>query len=155
VGENILSINFYNLKYIIITIRKIGELMGTKTITLKVPSNVSKKDIEKFVKGLELEKRFKKTNEFNFFVKDDKIKRKILEVAEFVENYIKKKHPKVKFEIVLDYDGIDEDIVMDVVFEKTSFEKGMEIVKDVRKRIRDKFIKLPLPITILASWGDN
>ena len=114
-----------------------------------------KKDIEKFVKGLELEKRFKKTDEFNFSIKDDKIKRKILEVAEFVENYIKKKYPKVKFKIVLDYDGIDEDIVMDVVFEKTSFKKGREIVKDVRKRIRDKFIKLPLPITILASWGDN
>jgi hypothetical protein len=129
--------------------------MGTMTITLKVSSNVSKKDIEKFVKGLELEKRFKKTDEFNFSIKDDKIKRKILEVAEFVENYIKKKYPKVKFKIVLDYDGIDEDIVMDVVFEKTSFKKGREIVKDVRKRIRDKFIKLPLPITILASWGDN
>ena len=129
--------------------------MGTMTITLKVSSNVSKKDIEKFVKGLELERRFKKTDEFNFSIKDDKIKRKILEVAEFVENYIKKKYPKVKFKIVLDYDGIDEDIVMDVVFEKTSFKKGREIVKDVRKRIRDKFIKLPLPITILASWGDN
>ena len=55
----------------------------------------------------------------------------------------------------MDYDGIDEDIIMDIVFEKTPFKKGMEIVKDVRKRIRDKFIKLPLPITILASWGDN
>ena len=102
-----------------------------------------------------MEKRLKKTDEFNFFVKDDKIKRKILEVAEFVEDYIKKKYPKVKFEIILDYDGIDEDIIMDIVFEKTPFKKGIEIVKDVRKRIRDKFIKLPLPITILASWGDN
>jgi hydroxylamine reductase (hybrid-cluster protein) len=100
-----------------------------------------------------MEKRFKKTDEFNFFVKDE-IKRKILEVSEFVESYVKKKYPKVKFEIVLDYDGIDEDIVMDIVFEKTSLEKGMMIVKDVRKRIRDKFIKLPLPITILASWGN-
>ena len=102
-----------------------------------------------------MEKRFKKTDEFNFFVKDDKIKRKILEVAKFVENYIKKKYPKVRFEIILDYDGIDEDIIIDIVFEKTPFKKGIEIVKDVRKRIRDKFIKLPLPITILASWGNN
>jgi hypothetical protein len=101
-----------------------------------------------------MEKRLKKTDEFNFFVKDDKIKRKILEVAEFVEGHIKKKYPKVKFEIILDYDGIDEDIIMDIVFEKTPFKKGIEIVKDVRKRIRDKFIKLPLPITILASWGN-
>ena len=100
-----------------------------------------------------MEKRFKKTDEFNFFVKDDKIKRKILEVAKFVEEYIKKKYPKVKFEIILDYDGIDDDVVMRVEFEKIPFKKGMEIVKDVRKRIRDKFIKLPLPITILASWG--
>ena len=110
----------------------------------------------KFVKvwSGKMEKRFKKTDEFNFFVKDAGIKRKILEVAEFVEDYIKKKYPKVKFEIILDYDGIDEDIIMDIVFEKTPFKKGIEIVKDVRKRIRDKFIKLPLPITILASWGN-
>ena len=61
---------------------KIGELMGTKTITLKVSSNVSKimKNSLRFGVG-KMEKRFKKTDEFNFFVKDDKIKRKILEVA--------------------------------------------------------------------------
>jgi hypothetical protein len=101
-----------------------------------------------------MEKRFKMTDEFNFFVKDE-TKRKILEVAEFVENYIKKKHPKVKFEIVLDYDGIDDDVVMWVEFERTSFKKGMEIVKDADKKVNKKFPDLPLCfITILAHWRD-
>ncbi len=129
--------------------------MGTKTITLKVPSNVSKKDIEKFIKELELEQRFKRTDEFNFFVKDDNIKRKILEVAEFVENYIKKKYPNVKFEIVLDYDGIDDDILIWIEFEKTSFEEGKEIIKDVDKKVDKKFLDLPSCFIILPHWRDN
>ena len=112
----------------------------------------------KFVKvwSGKMEKRFKKTDEFNFFVKDAGIKRKILEVAEFVEDYIKKKYPKVKFEIILDYDGIDDNVVMRVEFEKIPFKKGKEIVKDADKKVDKKFPNLPLCfITILPHWRDG
>jgi hypothetical protein len=92
--------------------------MPTKTITLKVPSNISKKKIEEAIKRLELEEKYKKTDNFKLFVKDEDFKMKIYKIAKFVEKYLKKKYPKEEFEIVLDYDGIDEKVIVEVMFKK-------------------------------------
>jgi len=50
--------------------------------------------------------KFKHTENFKLFVKDENWKMKVYKIAEFVKNYLKKKYPNEKFEIVLDYDGL-------------------------------------------------
>ena len=79
--------------------------MPTKTITLKVPSNIPKKKIIEAIKRLELEEKYKKTENFKLFVKDEDFKMKIYKIAEFVEKYLKKKYPKEEFEIILEQSG--------------------------------------------------
>ena len=111
--------------------------MPTKTITLKVPSNISKKKIEEAIKRLELEEKYKKTDNFKLFVKDEDFKMKIYKIAEFVEKYLKKKYPKEEFEIILDYDGIDEKVIVEVVFKKKLDKRKLKDIKLVIRNIKE------------------
>ncbi|WP_153232538.1 hypothetical protein [Methanocaldococcus vulcanius] len=119
----------------------VAQSKALKTITLRVPSNIPKKKIEEFIKKLELEEKFKKTEEFKLFVKDEDWKMKIYKIAEFVENYLKKKYPNEKFEIVLDYDGIDDKVVIRVVFKKKLDKRKLKDIKFVEKLV-DKINKI-------------
>ena len=134
--------------------------MPTKTITLKVPSNISKKKIEEAIKRLELEEKYKKTDNFKLFVKDEDFKMKIYKIAEFVEKYLKKKYPKEEFEIVLDYDGIDERAVIRIVFKKKlkmvkNAEKEIdeinEIIDNVSLRCHEKFNELMYHVLVTSN----
>jgi len=111
--------------------------MPTKTITLKVPSNIPKKKIIEAIKRLELEEKYKKTDNFKLFVKDEDLKIKIYKIAEFVEKYLKKKYPKEEFEIILDYDGIDEKVIVEVVFKKKLDKRKLKDIKLVIRNIKE------------------
>ena len=113
--------------------------MPTKTITLKVPSNISKKKIEEAIKRLELEEKYKKTDNFKLFVKDEDLKIKIYKIAEFVEKYLKKKYPKEEFEIVLDYDGIDEHTVIRFRANKLSPNDIVNLLKELNSKVSKKY----------------
>jgi hypothetical protein len=133
--------------------------MPTKTITLRVPSNIPKKKIEEFIKKLELEEKYKKTEEFKLFVKDEDWRMKIYKIAEFVENYLKKKYPDEKFEIVLDYDGIDDRAVIRVVFERgdvkdvnARIKRVHDMIDDVRLKCHEKFFDLMFHVLVTHDW---
>ena len=64
---------------------QLGDDMPTKTITLKVPSNIPKKKIIEAIKRLELEEKYKKTDNFKLFVKDEDFKMKIYKIADVDE----------------------------------------------------------------------
>jgi len=112
-------------------------IMPTKTITLKVPSNISKKKIEEAIKKLELEEKYKKTENFKLFVKDEDLKMKIYKIAEFVEDYLKKKYSDEEFEIVLDYDGIDDKVVVEIVFKKKLDKRELKDIKVIIRKLKE------------------
>ena len=113
--------------------------MPTKTITLKVPSNIPKKKIIEAIKRLELEEKYKKTDNFKLFVKDEDLKIKIYKIAEFVEKYLKKKYPKEEFEIILDYDGIDEHTVIRFRANKLSPNDIVNLLKELNSKVSKKY----------------
>ena len=116
--------------------------MPTKTITLKVPSNIPKKKIIEAIKRLELEEKYKKTDNFKLFVKDEDLKIKIYKIAEFVENYLKKHYPKVKFKLSLEYDDSDNEISISVIFKsKISAKDAISIIDKVNEAVRKSFSK--------------
>ena len=133
--------------------------MPTKTITLKVPSNISKKKIEEVIKKLELEGRYKKTEDFKLFVRDEDWKMKVYKIAEFVENYLKKKYPGEKFEIVLGYDGVDDRVIIRVVFERgevkdvnAKIKRVHDMIDDVRLKCHEKFFDSMFHVLVTHDW---
>ena len=109
-------------------------------ITVEIPNNVSGKEILKEIETLVKLKKYNTDIGFDFL--NDYDKKRALKIAEFVENYLKKHYPKVKFKLSLEYDDSDNEISISVIFEsKISAKDAISIIDKVNEAVRKSFSK--------------
>jgi hypothetical protein len=78
----------------------------------------------------------------SFNLLNDYDKKRALKIAEFVENYLKKHYPKVKFKIRLEYDDFEDEIIVCVNFKtKLSSEDRLKIIEEVSDAVRNAYPK--------------
>ncbi len=104
-------------------------------ITVELPNNVSGKEILKEIETLVKLKKYDTNIGFDFL--NDYDKKRTLKIAEFVENYLKKNYPKVKFKLSLEYDDSDDEIVIGINYSsKLSTDERLKIVDEIRDAVR-------------------
>lgn len=115
-----------------------GEIMGK--ITVEIPNNVSGKEILKEIETLVKLKKYDTNIGFDFL--NDYDKKRALKIAEFVENYLKKNYPKVKFNLSLEYDDSDDEIVIGINYSsKLSTDERLKIVDEIRDAVRNSITR--------------
>ena len=109
-------------------------------ITIELPEGVSKEEILKEIENLIRLKKYEVDRGFNLL--NDYDKKRALKIAEFVENYLKKHYPKVKFKIRLEYDDFEDEIIVCVNFKTTlSSEDRLKIIEEVSDAVRNAYPK--------------
>ena len=109
-------------------------------ITIELPEGVSKEEILKEIENLIRLKKYEVDRGFNLL--NDYDKKRALKIAEFVENYLKKHYPKVKFKIRLEYDDFEDEIIVCVNFKtKLSSEDRLKIIEEVSDAVRNAYPK--------------
>ena len=109
-------------------------------ITIELPEGVSKEEILKEIENLIRLKKYEVDMSFNLL--NDYDKKRALKIAEFVENYLKKHYPKVKFKIRLEYDDFEDEIIVCVNFKtKLSSEDRLKIIEEVSDAVRNAYPK--------------
>jgi len=134
------NINIYYFD-IINNLKNFGETMPTNAkITIELPEGVSKEEILKEIENLIRLKKYEVDMSFNLL--NDYDKKRALKIAEFVENYLKKHYPKVKFKIRLEYDDFEDEIIVCVNFKtKLSSEDRLKIIEEVSDAVRNAYPK--------------
>ena len=109
-------------------------------ITIELPEGVSKEEILKEIENLIRLKKYEVDRSFSLL--NDYDKKRALKIAEFVENYLKKHYPKVKFKIRLEYDDFEDEIIVCVNFKtKLSSEDRLKIIEEVSDAVRNAYPK--------------
>ncbi|ADC70487.1 conserved hypothetical protein [Methanocaldococcus sp. FS406-22] len=107
-------------------------------ITIELPEGVSKEEILKEIKNLIRLKKYEVDRGFNLL--NDYDKRRALKIAEFVENYLKKHYPKIKFKIRLEYDDFEDEINVRIIFKsKLSSDEWIKILNEIDEAIIKNF----------------
>ena len=76
----------------------------------------------------------------SFNLLNDYDKKRALKIAEFVENYLKKHYPKVKFKIRLEYDDFEDEINVRIIFKsKLSSDEWIKILNEIDEAIIKNF----------------
>ena len=107
-------------------------------ITIELPEGVSKEEILKEIENLIRLKKYEVDRGFNLL--NDYDKKRALKIAEFVENYLKKHYPKVKFKIRLEYDDFEDEINVRIIFKsKLSSDEWIKILNEIDEAIIKSF----------------
>jgi hypothetical protein len=107
-------------------------------ITIELPEGVSKEEILKEIENLIRLKKYEVDRGFNLL--NDYDKKRALKIAEFVENYLKKHYPKVKFKIRLEYDDFEDEINVRIIFKsKLSSDEWIKILNEIDEAIIKNF----------------
>ena len=107
-------------------------------ITIELPEGVSKEEILKEIENLIRLKKYEVDRGFSLL--NDYDKKRALKIAEFVENYLKKHYPKVKFKIRLEYDDFEDEINVRIIFKsKLSSEERLKILDELDEAIIKNF----------------
>ena len=107
-------------------------------ITIELPEGVSKEEILKEIENLIRLKKYEIDRGFSLL--NDYDKKRALKIAEFVENYLKKHYPKVKFKIRLEYDDFEDEINVRIIFKsKLSSDEWIEILNEIDEAIIKNF----------------
>ena len=107
-------------------------------ITIELPEGVSKEEILKEIENLIRLKKYEIDRGFSLL--NDYDKKRALKIAEFVENYLKKHYPKVKFKIRLEYDDFEDEINVRIIFKsKLSSEERLKILDELDEAIIKNF----------------
>ncbi|ACX72904.1 conserved hypothetical protein [Methanocaldococcus vulcanius M7] len=113
--------------------------MPTK-ITVELPAGISKEEVLKEIEDLIKLKKYEVNEGFKLL--NDYDKKRALKIAEFVENYLKKHYPKVRFKIGLEYDDFEKEITICVYYlSKLSSDDRLRIIEEVSDAIRKEFPK--------------
>ncbi len=111
--------------------------MPTK-ITIELPTGVSKEEVLKEIEDLIKLKKYEVNEGFKLL--NDYDKKRALKIAEFVENYLKKHYPKVRFKIGLEYDDFEDEINVRIIFKsKMSSDERLKILDEIDKAIFKNF----------------
>jgi len=111
--------------------------MPTK-ITIELPTGISKEEVLKEIGDLIKLKKYEVNEGFKLL--NDYDKKRALKIAEFVENYLKKHYPKVKFKIGLEYDDFEDEINVKIIFKsKLSSDERLKILDEIDKAIFKNF----------------
>ena len=132
------NINIYYFD-IINNLKNFGETMPTNAkITIELPEGVSKEEILKEIENLIRLKKYEIDRGFSLL--NDYDKKRALKIAEFVENYLKKHYPKVKFKIRLEYDDFEDEINVRIIFKsKLSGDEWIKILNEIDEAIIKNF----------------
>jgi disulfide oxidoreductase YuzD len=107
-------------------------------ITIELPEGVSKEEILKEIENLIRLKKYEVDRGFTLL--NDYDKKRALKIAEFVENYLKKHYPKVKFKIRLEYDDFEDEINVRIIFKsKLSSDEWIKILNEIDEAIIKNF----------------
>ena len=107
-------------------------------ITIELQEGVSKEEILKEIENLIRLKKYEIDRGFSLL--NDYDKKRALKIAEFVENYLKKHYPKVKFKIRLEYDDFEDEINVRIIFKsKLSSEERLKILDELDEAIIKNF----------------
>ena len=107
-------------------------------ITIELPEGVSKEEILKEIENLIRLKKYEIDRGFSLL--NDYDKKRALKIAEFVENYLKKHYPKVKFKIRLEYDDFEDEINVRIIFKsKLSSDEWIKILNEIDEAIIKNF----------------
>ena len=119
-----------------------GGIMPTDAkITIELPEGVSKEEILKEIENLIRLKKYEIDRGFSLL--NDYDKKRALKIAEFVENYLKKHYPKVKFKIRLEYDDFEDEINVRIIFKsKLSSEERLKILDELDKAVIENFSRV-------------
>jgi len=110
-------------------------------ITIELPEGVSKEEILKEIENLIRLKKYEVDRGFSLL--NDYDKKRALKIAEFVENYLKKHYPKVKFKIRLEYDDFEDEINVRIIFKsKLSSEERLKILDELDKAVIENFSRV-------------
>ncbi|NPA63142.1 MAG: hypothetical protein GXN95_06290 [Methanococci archaeon] len=113
--------------------------MPTK-ITVELPAGISKEEVLKEIEDLIKLKKYEVNEGFKLL--NDYDKKRALKIAEFVENYLKKHYPKVRFKIGLEYGDFEKEITICVYYlSKLSSDDRLRIIEEVSDAIRKEFPK--------------
>ncbi|WP_457613574.1 hypothetical protein [Methanocaldococcus sp.] len=109
-------------------------------ITVELPAGISKEEVLKEIEDLIKLKKYEVNEGFKLL--NDYDKKRALKIAEFVENYLKKHYPKVRFKIGLEYDDFEKEITICVYYlSKLSSDDRLRIIEEVSDAIRKEFPK--------------
>ena len=115
-----------------------GIMPADAKITIELPEGVSKEEILKEIENLIRLKKYEVDRGFNLL--NDYDKKRALKIAEFVENYLKKHYPKVKFKIRLEYDDFEDEINVRIIFKsKLSSDEWIKILNEIDEAIIKNF----------------
>jgi DNA gyrase/topoisomerase IV subunit A len=110
-------------------------------ITIELPEGVSKEEILKEIENLIRLKKYEIDRGFSLL--NDYDKKRALKIAEFVENYLKKHYPKIKFKIRLEYDDFEDEINVRIIFKsKLSSEERLKILDELDKAVIENFSRV-------------
>ena len=115
-----------------------GIMPADAKITIELPEGVSKEEILKEIENLIRLKKYEVDRGFSLL--NDYDKKRALKIAEFVENYLKKHYPKVKFKIRLEYDDFEDEINVRIIFKsKLSSDEWIKILNEIDEAIIKNF----------------